>query len=173
MQHNGFAHEWAVIKMKNGKFLFLSSEKAVSFLRQQYDISEDNVADMRSVAEEMIIDGKRGLGKFTHLLDNIQDLDNHIIIHCKMGLNRTPVAAAIFLVEKMSYHPDQAKYAVETALRTRKDDYTLNELGLYDAVLEEVAIGYQHRKEPRFFAQPKCHAREVKEINQQKQAWYG
>lgn len=167
------ALEWVSIKMKNGNFLFLSSELAVSFLCQRFSIDNGNVADMRSIPEEMMMDGRNELRKFTDILDGIQDLNNNIIIHCRMGLNRTPVTAAIFLVEKMNYHPSEVKCAVEGALRKRKPDYMLNELGLYCLPLQEAEKRYMARNAPMLHKKSRQHAREVDEITRQKQMWYG
>ncbi len=167
------ALEWVSIKLKNGNYLFLSSELAVPFLCQQFCIDSGNVADMRSIPEEMMIDGRKGLRKFTDILDDIEDLDKNIIIHCRGGLNRTPVTAAIFLVEKMNYHPAEAQIVVEKALRIRKPGYTLNELGLYCVPLQEMERRYTVRNAPALYKKSSPHMREIDEIIRQKQLWYG
>lgn len=162
---------WVGFQMKNGQTLFLSSAEAVPYLCRQYKIDVGNIADMRSIYEEMMLDGKRDLKKFMDILEGIQDLNESIIIHCQMGLNRTPVSAAILLVEKMNYHPSEAKSVVEKAIRIRKPDYELNEKQLYSLPLQEVEKRYYVRNAPHFHQQRR-RTREVDEINRQKQLWY-
>jgi hypothetical protein len=171
MQHKGSVPEFVFIRMKNGKYLFLASIDAVLFIKQQYTITDENVADMRSIHEEPMIDGKKGLLKFTNILEQLSDLGDNILIHCKQGLNRTPVAAAIFLVTKMKYSPEDAQTAVESAMRLRKQDYTLDELGCYRAALLEAAGRHERSREQHFY-KPRQRGREVDEITRQKNIWY-
>ena len=123
--------------------IFISSQNFRKFLANHYDIPEERIVNLigslpgrRSGIPETKLEGKAGLALFNEYLDKLQNVKEDILIHCKQGRNRSPVAAVIYLISR-GLTPIEARKAVVNAFQSqRQSNFRLNFLGHYTAVLQ-------------------------------------
>lgn len=127
----------------NDQRIFVSSKKFVANLKQYYKIPDDHVASMidrasmspRGIPEEAM-PGQYGLNMFRQRLDKIAGVKDDVIINCQQGVNRSPVAAVIYLIYQGA-GAEEAKNLVTQAFRLQRNkSFILNKREHYTEVLE-------------------------------------
>lgn len=140
---------WVVITLPelSNQTIYLASEEFAYKLAQKHKIPTANIVQLnhpasqqkRGIPEEKL-DGKDGLQLFNQRLRAINRRKNPVIIHCKRGINRTPVAAVLYLISQ-HIDPQRAVDIVTTAYRQWRDpDFVLDKRGHYEHVLAEVGV---------------------------------
>lgn len=128
----------------NNQTIFVCSKDWVKRLQAHYHIPDDNVVNLidkcNSSPEgipESELEGKLGLNMFIERFGRIEpDPDFPLIIHCRAGMNRSPVAAVIFLVTK-GMTGERAQELVEKTYRTQRNKgFKLDPFGHYHKVLD-------------------------------------
>ncbi len=135
---------WARIVIPQLKqTLYLTSANFRKKLAPYYQIPSDNIVSLidpaplskKGIPEE-VLPGPKGLAMFQERLQKLQPGMKKVLIHCQQGTNRTPVAAALHLINN-NIMPQQAIEMVNKALKQRDPDFVLNKRGHYTQVLEE------------------------------------
>ncbi|HTM64221.1 MAG TPA: protein-tyrosine phosphatase family protein [Gammaproteobacteria bacterium] len=127
--------------------IFLASENFAKKLAQHFNIPNKNIVNLISPAPlskkgvpEELLAGNAGLEIFTERFKNINHKTNPVLIHCKQGLNRTPVAAVLYLINQ-NIDPERAAEIVTVAYRQQRDEnFVLNKRGHYTLVLEAAGL---------------------------------
>ncbi len=133
---------WAILQPKElgGQNIYLTSAKFREGISARYHIAEGNVVDLRTIRESKA--DPANLRDFTKKLDKIEDNNKDILIHCKKGINRTPVAATIYLMSRGLTRKDAKDYVTE-AMGAREDEFVLNQRQHYNKALSEAEAHYK------------------------------
>ena len=134
--------------------IFVASKCFVENLRLAHKIDKNNVASMvdkgpyklspRYIPEEHL-EGRYGLNMFVERLGKIIGTQEDVIICCAQGVNRSPVAAVIFLIYQ-GMAAEEARNLVTSCYQSQRcKDFELNERGNYTEVLHE-AYAMQENK---------------------------
>jgi protein tyrosine/serine phosphatase len=125
--------------------IYVSSKDRVAPLQEQHNIPDANVISLidkcNSSPEgipESELTGRLGLNMFLERFGRAEpDEDSPILIHCRAGRNRSPVAAVIYLIWK-GVEPNRAKELVEKAFKQQRDpEFRLDPFEHYKNVLQE------------------------------------
>lgn len=148
---------WVCITLPelNHQQIYLASESFATALAHKHGIAKSAIVtlnhdtvDGKHIPEEFL-DGQKGLALIRKKLSKLSSSQQKIIIHCKQGLNRTPVAATTYLISQ-GIKPDIAKHVIETAYqKQRKDNFVINPYGHFTLVLEELGIERTRRQRRR------------------------
>lgn len=130
---------WAVITSPRlgDQKIYLTSLRFREGIKEQYNINEKNIVDLRKIPETIPIDAKIMLQQFTDRLRSIKDTHENILIHCMKGKNRTPVAATIYLMMKGFNRNEAENLVIKTLTELRDRNFKLNPYGHYTTALDQ------------------------------------
>lgn len=142
---------WVVMTVA-GQTIYLASENYATKLAEHYKIPAANVVclnradkSQKTGIPETILPGAEGFALFNERLQKITRKQNPILIHCKHGMNRTPVAAVLYLISQ-HIEPVRAVALVAETYREQRDaNFELNSRGHYSLVLEHMGIAMPAR----------------------------
>jgi protein tyrosine/serine phosphatase len=148
---------WVVVTIPELEDLtiYLASETFSKKLSAHFNIPSANIVNLicraplskRGIPEE-ILSGPKGLGMFRERLEKIHNCKQPVLIHCKAGLNRTPVAAVIYLIDRGIDAEKAVKIITDAYVKQRDPKFVLNKRGHYTLVLEQANHLTQPAKQP-------------------------
>ncbi len=117
--------------------IYLTSLRFRDGIKEHYHINEKNIVDLRILPETIPIDAKIMLQQFTDKLKHAKDTNENILIHCRQGKNRTPVAATIYLMMKGFKRNEAENLVIKTLTELRDRNFKLNPYGHYTSALDQ------------------------------------
>jgi protein-tyrosine phosphatase len=137
---------WVMLQVPelSNQTLYLTSENFGKKLSAYHDIPAENIVSLIAPAPlskhgvpEEPLSGPEGLAMFQERFANIGSEEQQVLIHCKQGSNRTPVAAVLYLMSHdISFA--RASELVTNAYREQRDEkFVLDKRGYYAEVLKE------------------------------------
>ncbi len=149
---------WVMLQVKelNEQKIYLTSLNYRKKLAKHHGIADANIVSLIDAAPkskkgipEEILAGDKGLAIFQERLHKIIDSRESVLIHCKRGSNRTPVAAVIYLVNR-GLAPHRAVELVTDAYRKQRDpEFILNSYHHYSMVLAQAGVVEENHKTSR------------------------
>src|SRR3990167_9863069 len=134
--------------------IFISSQDFREIIAGNYRIPPENIVSLINISETSL-DGKKGLAIFQQQLSKLHNVKGDVLIHCKHGHNRSPVATVIYLVSR-GFTAKEEITAVTSAFKSqRSEKFKLNSRGHYTAVLQE-AFCLQENSSIHANTQEKC-----------------
>jgi hypothetical protein len=120
-------------------------------LKKKFDIK--GIANLLSIKEpekNVLADEEIHIKPMREAIGKLKGIEGNLMIHCHLGLNRTPIGTYMYLVEQLNMEPKEAKEAINVALNMRGfgktvETFSLDQKGSYKNEIEKIDAAYNQR----------------------------